>query len=203
MEFEVQQKLKAQEEIQTYKDRLKISKETFDQELRAEKQKAKLIQAELSMLKIKFQALEENQKEFYDNFSKLLQCKAEHGGCLVPSYYQPTSLAWWVKKVRQIRKSKSSKINYLTMGRIQLLDSVGFRWSSVVEEKEPAVHAWERMYLQLVKFKQEHGHCNPPQNTTGFLGRWVSFQRNRYVSTQKWQKYIQEHGSDYGFSCRS
>ena len=55
------------------------------------------------------------------------------------------------------------------------------------------------MYLQLANFKDVNGHCNASQNSTGEIGRWVKWQRNRYAATQKWLEYIDEHGTDHGY----
>ncbi|WP_180375819.1 helicase associated domain-containing protein, partial [Chlamydia suis] len=102
------------------------------------------------------------------NFLELKRFREEHGHCNVPRVYpQNPDLGFWVKHQREYFKSAK-----LAEDRIARLEELGFVWD-VFEE------AWEKNFLELKRFQEEHGHCNVPsvypQNPS--LGVWVSNQR--------------------------
>ncbi len=79
-------------------------------------------------------------------------------------------LCTWVQKQRQ----NYSK-NKLAPKYIKKLEEIGFVWN-------PLIVAWEEMFFELCKFKQEHGHCNVKQKylPNPQLATWVNTQRDQY-----------------------
>ena len=55
-----------------------------------------------------------------------------------------------------------------------MLDELGFDW-------DPRDSAWNSSYMNLIKFKEEHGDCNVPVDYSidPFLGGWVNTQRTK------------------------
>jgi hypothetical protein len=41
---------------------------------------------------------------------------------------------------------------------------------------------WNRLFIELVEYKQKNGHCNVPTTKNGTFGRWVSTQRRLFKS---------------------
>ena len=163
-----------------------------------EQTRCRKLETEIGDLRKAMETVQSNELSWNQNLAALLRYRAEKGDCLVPVF--DGELGKWVKKMRTLRKQGEvdSPAKYLTSERIQVLDSIGFRWR-VVDEKQVSVENWETRYAELVEFKRQHGHCNVSQNQGGELGRWVKWQRSRYGATQKWQDYIKEHGSDHGY----
>ncbi|WP_082192338.1 DEAD/DEAH box helicase [Chlamydia suis] len=111
------------------------------------------------------------EEEWEKNFLELQRFREEHGHCKVPaSYPQNPQLASWVSTQRA-----DFKEGKLAEDKIARLAELGFVWR-VFEE------AWEENFLELQRFREEHGHCNVPsvypQNP--FLGVWVCVQRKRF-----------------------
>ncbi|WP_257616739.1 helicase associated domain-containing protein, partial [Chlamydia suis] len=124
--------------------------------------------ARLEELGFVWRVLEEAWEE---NFLELQRFREEHGHCKVPaSYPQNPQLASWVSTQRA-----DFKEGKLAEDKIARLAELGFVWR-VFEE------AWEENFLELQRFREEHGHCNVPsvypQNP--FLGVWVCVQRKRF-----------------------
>jgi len=68
----------------------------------------------------------------------------------------------------------------LTDERVQKLDELGFNWIS--KQRDPALattSTWEHYLQQMLKYKEEHGHCNVKRRD-GRLGGWVHDQRQAY-----------------------
>ncbi|MDY4960476.1 MAG: Helicase associated domain protein, partial [Chlamydia suis] len=108
------------------------------------------------------------EEEWEKNFLELKRFQEEHGHCKVPEGYpQNPQLASWVSKQRQdFKKGKLSE------DRIARLEELGFVWDVLEEE-------WEENFLELKRFREEHGHCKVPQRypQNPDLGTWVSVQR--------------------------
>ena len=95
-------------------------------------------------------------------FELLVQFKQQHGHCIVlHKGAKDRQLAWWCKKQRQRRQR-------LYANQVQRLDQIGFVWDF-----------WEAMFLTLVQFKQQYGHCNVLRNSSTYpmLGSWLVKQR--------------------------
>uniref|UniRef100_UPI00214BFF36 helicase associated domain-containing protein n=1 Tax=Chlamydia suis TaxID=83559 RepID=UPI00214BFF36 len=102
------------------------------------------------------------------NFLELQRFREEHGHCKVPQRYpQNPDLGSWASVQRKTFKSSE-----LSEDRIARLEEIGFVWD-VTEE------AWEKNFLELKRFQEEHGHCKVPQRypQNPDLGSWVSTQR--------------------------
>jgi hypothetical protein len=51
------------------------------------------------------------------------------------------------------------------------------------QEYESKLHEnWNRLFIELVEYKQKNGHCNVPTTKNGTFGRWVSTQRTLFTS---------------------
>ncbi|WP_080121412.1 DEAD/DEAH box helicase [Chlamydia suis] len=106
-----------------------------------------------------------------ENFLELKRFQEEHGHCRVPRKYpENPSLGVWVHHQREYFKSAK-----LSEDRIARLEELGFVWD-VFEE------AWEKNFMELKRFREEHGHCNVPQRffKNPSLGAWVSQKRNDF-----------------------
>ena len=104
-------------------------------------------------------------------FNELVQYKAKHGDCKVPS--KRGKLGMWANSQRQQCKNKK-----LSQDRIDRLNSIGFKRS--LKKAVPTV-PWETRFGELVRYKAEHGDCNVPQKQ-GKLGTWVRNQRQAYTT---------------------
>lgn len=111
---------------------------------------------------------------YYDQweamFAELLQYKSENGHCNVSQKSENLELGRWVARQRTSYKKGS-----LAQERIVRLEQLGLVWDVINE-------AWEKMYNELVEFKNNLGHCNVPQYfpENPKLGGWVSHQRDHY-----------------------
>ena len=106
-----------------------------------------------------------------ENFMELKRFREEHGHCKVPRKYSKNpQLASWVHHQREYFKKGK-----LAEDRIGRLNEIGFVWD-VFEE------AWEENFMELKRFREEHGHCNVPQRyfKNPSLGAWVSQKRNDF-----------------------
>ena len=103
-----------------------------------------------------------------DMYQQLAVFKAENGHCNLPVEYSKNSaLGSWVHTQRQARRGGE-----LSDHRIGQLDALGFVW-------DPFKRRWDEMLRQLVMFKDEHRHCNVPQQYQPnlALAKWVNKQR--------------------------
>jgi hypothetical protein len=101
-------------------------------------------------------------------FAELTAYKKVHGDCHVPdSWPKNMQLARWVSKQRTVKRKGE-----LEAERIARLEALGFDWN-------PAATAWEKMFAELIAYKQEHGGCNVPRHWAANpkLGSWVHNQR--------------------------
>lgn len=103
-------------------------------------------------------------------FSELVRFKDEHGHCKVPimGWSENPELRTWVS-------SQRSKRGKLSPDRVERLEALGFEW-------DPIVAAWENRFSELVRFKEEQGHCNVPMGWIegSELGNWTNNQRQLY-----------------------
>lgn len=116
--------------------------------------------------------------------NELIDFKKQYGHCDVPARYPPnTALGAWVAHQRvmkqQAERSKQSP-PAMTLKRIQMLDAIGFIWDSYQA-------TWEKMFRELVAFKQEFGHCEVPSRYSAnpALATWVARQRGQYKAYRK------------------
>jgi len=107
-------------------------------------------------------------------FLELLEYKELFGSCRVPRRYRDNMpLARWVECQRNYYNNDRSKIS---QERVDKLNSIGFVWCDNRQTD------WEVRFQQLLKFKQQHGHCLVPQKypPNPSLGNWVMSQRYHY-----------------------
>ncbi|MGQ9662547.1 MAG: helicase associated domain-containing protein [Kiritimatiellia bacterium] len=100
----------------------------------------------------------------------LIVFRKKYGHCRVPtSNSRFLKLGRWVAAQRHRRR-----LGLLSEERIHQLDDLGFDWSPMEEE-------WERMFEQLLQFRNKYGHCDVPEGwkKNPRLARWVQCQRQR------------------------
>jgi hypothetical protein len=112
-----------------------------------------------------------------DRLSELADFRKVHRHCNVPQKYsENVKLGKWVGYQRyQYSLHQKGKTSPLTLPRIQVLESLGFKWGSRNAN-------WDDRLSELADFRKVHGHCNVPrgdsQNTK--LSWWVASQRRQY-----------------------
>ena len=116
---------------------------------------------------------------FWENmYEKLKEYKSTYGDTLVPRKWEENKkLGEWVTDQRRQHKYKiTNKSSLLTDERERKLNEIGFIWS--LRNRTD----WNQRFEELVKFKQEYGHCVVPQlfEQNKALGKWVSKQREQY-----------------------
>eukprot|EP00804_Cyclotella_cryptica_P008840 CCRYP_013062-RA/>CCRYP_013062-RA protein AED:0.06 eAED:0.06 QI:124/1/1/1/1/1/4/548/592 len=109
-------------------------------------------------------------------FTELKGYKERFGDCNVPKRWRENpSLADWVEKQRQQYKRSS-----LSTNKIRDLDALGFNWNI-------RAATWNTMMSELIKYKEEFGHCDVPKDweRSPYLGEWVDMQRKKYRNLTK------------------
>ncbi|MFY0691510.1 MAG: helicase associated domain-containing protein [Paracoccaceae bacterium] len=104
--------------------------------------------------------------EWEHRYSELVRYKEIYGDCNVPrSWPESEQLGKWVRLQR-------IKLNTLSKKKLDLLKAIGFDW-------DPLSTGWERMYSELIRYKEAHGDCNVPRSWSENepLANWVSTQR--------------------------
>jgi hypothetical protein len=106
--------------------------------------------------------------------SELADYRKIHGNCNVPyKYSENIQLGIWVNTQRRnYRLYQERKTTPMTALRIQALESSGFEWSTL----------WEDRLSELADYHKIHGHCNVPSrySENAKLGNWVHNQRIQY-----------------------
>ena len=105
-----------------------------------------------------------------DMYNELLEYKKNHNGCtnVAKTSLTHDKLGRWVYHQRSLYRNDK-----LSSERIELLQSIGFKWRIVDDTP------WEDMYKRLILYKQEHGTTCVPYKYEADrkLGRWVYAQR--------------------------
>jgi hypothetical protein len=144
-------------------------------------------QGEISfMTNFRIQALEKIAFEWSNTWearlSELADYRKIHGHCNIPaSYSENAKLGKWVTNQRsQYKLHLQGERSYMTLLRIQALESLGFEWDSHSV-------AWVDRLNELADYRKSHGHCNVPRNYSenSKLGQWVTNQRSQYKSHQE------------------
>jgi len=107
-----------------------------------------------------------------DRYQELIEFKKKYGHCNAPlDYKEFPKLGAFVNNMRVQRNA-----GILSGERINLLERIGFKWSS---KEESNTSKWEDRYVQLLYFKDEYGHCNVSYNYLYIpqLSNWVNQQR--------------------------
>lgn len=103
-------------------------------------------------------------------YDKLVEFQKTHGHTNVPS---SSTLGRWTVRQRYFYRSKS-RHKSLSKERINLLNELGFQWTTRFEE------LWQQRISELKEFKKQHGHCMVP--------RWV-------ISSRTFGLFVVRHGS--------
>jgi hypothetical protein len=109
--------------------------------------------------------------------SELAEYRKIHGHCNVPQrcseYFK---LANWVAyQRRQYKENLKGNRSYMTISRIQEMESLGFDWGVCAT-------AWEERLSELAEYRIIHGHCKVPRSYSenAKLATWVGTQRTHY-----------------------
>jgi len=108
------------------------------------------------------QAYESFNEKWNRLFMDLVEYKEKNGHCDILT--TSGSLGRWISTQRLLFRS-----NKLKEDRYEKLVGIGFVF-------EPRSDLWNTQFMELVKYKEENGHCNIP-TTHGLLGGWILNQR--------------------------
>jgi len=121
-----------------------------------------------------------------ENFQLLKEYKERFGDCLVPKAFPESKLGEWVSSMRTLYKKREQgqEQNILTDDRVELLESIGFRWKLRSRGSTGKMVSWNDRYKELVEYKRMTGNCNTiVKNSDGShekLANWVSNQRTAF-----------------------
>jgi len=111
---------------------------------------------------------EENSAFWNQNYALLQDFKMVQGHCDVPAAYPKNpSFGFWVMNQRNLKRKGQMPLEIE-----EKLNAIEFIWD--VLEKE-----WNDCFSALLKYKEEHGHCDVPVSfkENPLLGRWIGRQR--------------------------
>ncbi len=108
-----------------------------------------------------------------DRFKQLCEYKERFGHTRVHARWpQNPKLGAWVVEQRHNRRRKKIRPEYE-----HRLNEIGFEWN--VSERDPA--EWDRMFLLLQQFKEQHGNGRVPSDEKHQkLAEWCQAQRRRF-----------------------
>jgi len=114
--------------------------------------------------------------QWKQHFKNLVNYKRKYGHCSIPLNYEGennNALGRWVKRQRYNYKLyKQGKTSSISADHIDLMEEIGFIWDAHGGQ-------WQKMYEELLDYKENHGNCNVPtkyQINRG-LATWVNRQR--------------------------
>jgi len=108
-------------------------------------------------------------------FVELKKYKEKNGHCSCPT--TNGSLGYWVKEQRRLYRFKKLKAD-----RYEKLVEIGFEFENA--KIAMANEKWNRLFVELVEYKEKNGHCNFPSRNGGSLGSWVKTQRSLFRSKE-------------------
>ena len=113
-----------------------------------------------------------NESTWEKRFQEVKEFKAAYGHCRVPYHFDgnPKLGAWCNNQRAQYKKYLSDQKSLLTKRRIEKLNAIGFIWDANND-------AWDNMYLNLVTYKETHGHCRVNTDDPK-LENWVNNQKH-------------------------
>lgn len=149
----------------------------------------------------------QEKKPWTNQYEALVEFKTEHGHVDVPVHYQPNPpLYYWIGTQKQTYKKGK-----MPEDRINLLTQIGFDFSAKGRDRPPRKgtrggnrpfldpEEWDRLFLELEEYKEEHnGDCDVPQRS-GRLGSFVHYMRF-YVKSGKLSKDRIDRLNGLGFS---
>jgi uncharacterized protein YbgA (DUF1722 family) len=132
-------------------------------------------------------------KNWHQQYEKLVEFKRKNGHCLVPPGYEDdVSLEIWVRKQR-VRLAN----NKMRQDQKELLDELEFGWNvgdhawhlqyqRLLAFKRQRDHAWHLQYQRLPAFKRRHGHCLASfmHKEDVSLGIWVTKQQHFHITNK-------------------
>lgn len=121
-------------------------------------------------------------------FDELAAFKSQHGHLEISQGENPLISRWMTTQRRRRRKG------ILTDERIKKLDSIGFVWNMGNSK------IFEKKFIALQKFKQEHGHLKIPISNP--LTSWQTHLRTQFKDgklTEEQQQRLKQLGFDYVF----
>ncbi len=135
----------------------------------------------------KYQCNLEKLTKFYAKF-----CHIEVPSSLDGEYR--TLYKWLCRQKEEYKKYLNGEPTKLTKHRREALEKLGFHVGmfneNVILNKELKRISWEGRYRQLLKFKEDHGHCNVPTTSKEYqkLSSWVQHQRAEKKKIDNGQK---------------
>jgi len=99
-------------------------------------------------------------------YHELVQYKAAHNDCNVPQEWNENpQLGRWVKTQRaEYRRLKEGKKTFITAQRIDVLNSIGFKWS--LHPSSRSYDMWEQRFEELKQYKAAY---DPRLETSTFI----------------------------------
>lgn len=132
-------------------------------------------------------------KLWMQTYTRLKAFKEAFGHCCVPASFGDKTLLNWVYSQRA-----SQRANTLRKDRKQLLNDLGFTWSSPMNRKAIEHIRWMNRYDRLVAFKAKNGHFQVTSAKDRDLHAWMKHQRALYKS-KSMRKEREELMSKIGF----
>lgn len=121
---------------------------------------------------------EKRDKFWHDRYAELVALHERTGSTVVPVKYDvaPQLHSWVALQRRQLKLHNEGKTTKLTEERVQLLRAVG------LECNIRASTTWMDRFMELKRYKDEHGNCDVPQKwkENPSLGRWVDNQKTQH-----------------------
>lgn len=137
-------------------------------------------------------------------FAELLAFQKKHGHLRVTLKNQPSAGLMHWRDNQRIRFEAGA----MTPEQKAKLDAIGFEWESP-KRISPAmekhnVELWESMFVKLLAFRDEHGHCQVPKSRPNdvSLATWVTVQRRHYRD-RKLLPERQQRLEEIGFAWKS
>ncbi len=125
--------------------------------------------------------------EWMRKYNLLVEYKNKNGNINVPFGYMidNVNLGSFLIDQREIYRKNKDTDDELLLERFRLLDNLGIIW-------EPIDDYWNKRFNLIIKYKDENGHCNIPNNYVCNvdgeeiqLGKFLSKQRELYKKHKK------------------
>lgn len=119
-------------------------------------------------------------------YNRLKEFQRKNHTCSVPRRHDK-SLSVWVDSQRNAYRQGA-----MSDHRIQKLEEINFVWRT----REKDVQDFERMFVRLCRYKEEHGDCNVPKNyiEDRALAGWVHRIRMSGLSRKDWVARLTDIG---------
>jgi hypothetical protein len=110
-------------------------------------------------------------KTWMENLGKLKQYIDEHDGSTEIEGEENAKIKPWLLDQRyEWRKLQRGKPSMMTLEKIARLNEIGVEFEKV--------RLWDEQMVQLLAFKEKHGHVNVP-SIEGDLGKWINAMRRQ------------------------